>query len=204
MTIRTIVLLGLLTFLNSCNSNKSETTTVDSTEILDHKEELKEIQKEVIEVKDVDVDFKKIRKLFENTLGDMYSFNEISEQDRVYQMYSIRPFHTSKYFKLLRAWNNDNPNRWFDLVLYRFDVKSMEHLIECIKDDTHDHELVFGKDWDRVFGIGNNLLRINSGCATSRDDWEKNIMKFELSVTPIYETDWNGYSCKCGGPCATK
>ncbi len=203
MNFKLIIILCTSLFIFSCELNEKPITKISSA--IKNSETQEEVSEDItIDKAGVDISFDSLQIILSTILGRDYDFKSIEEDSPIKAMYLFKPFTESLDFHVVRAVDTNSSGKWVDLMLYEYDPASMEAVIREINNDNSQGELIFGKDWDRILGIGNNLIRINSGCTLSTGDWNEYISLFEKMVQSIDKITWFGYDCNCGLPCVIK
>jgi len=142
-----------------------------------------------------------IKKLFDESFEEHFKKAHYVITERIKESYKlIKPFDLCEDLEIVRKANEDK-KYWVDLIIYKFKPNEFNELKNYIINDNLKGEIIFGKDWDYILGIKNTLIRVNSGCTVSKQNWESAISSFTKKLKNEYEIDWDGYSCNCGLPC---
>jgi len=194
MRLLTFILVVVLNYsCNEINPNQQKYSKIKTGKTVSSKS-VKQIQ-----VSSLSIDL--INKIFIESVDESHSFLENKINDRVKKSYRrIEPFSLSKSHEIVRMIQDGN-EVWIDLIMYSYENKKYKEALQIIENDPMKGEIIFDKNWDRIIGIGSKLIRVNSGCTLSEQNWNRIINRFEVKIKESYKINWDGYKCKCGGPC---
>lgn len=163
------------------------------------REEPKQILKENEEMEIISID--EIQQIFIQCAMDNLSFFRVTISDRVKRSYvSVEPLDACEKHHVVRVVNKKE-TKWIDLIIYEFENNEFDQAFSRVKPNSAQEEILFGKDWDKIFGVDNVLIRINGGCTVSQKEWTRLISEFYKNIDNTMTVYWKGIECKCGLPC---
>lgn len=196
MRLLTFILIIVLNYsCNGFNSNQQKQSQL--------KTEINELPKSEKINKPNILSFDIIKKIFIECVSENYKSLKLKENEnkRVKKSYGlVKPFSLSTSYKVVRMIH-DNEEVYINLILYLYENKEYKEALQMIENDPIKGEIMFGKNWDRIIGIDSKLIRVDSGCTLSEQNWNKIIHRFEERIEESYEISWDGYNCKCGSLC---
>jgi len=147
------------------------------------------------------INFDQVKKLFFQFANENFQLEKTPVSDRIIESYTLsKPFSLSKSHEVTRVSTKEG-DYLVDIIFYTYTSDAYNDALELIKQDSSNGQFIFGKDWDKIFGIDNTLIRINGGCRLSKQNWKNLVFKFFERIDSTYYINWKGYECNCGLPC---
>lgn len=103
------------------------------------------------------INFDHVEKLFFQFAKGIFNLEKTPVSERMVDSYALsQPFRLSKFHEITRFSTKEGVY-FFDLIFYTYTNNTYNEALELIEQAPSNGEFIFGKDWDRIFGIDNYL-----------------------------------------------